>query len=151
MNHDIEIRMVREEDIPQLLDLMLEYITDFYKRPKPREDSLRDLIASLIANTTSGKQFVAEKDGKLLGFATLYFSMSTLQVKRTAILNDLFVMEAGRGQKIGEKLFQACLSYIRQNDFAYMTWETAKDNMVAQSLYSKMGGKLSEWLTYEIS
>jgi ribosomal protein S18 acetylase RimI-like enzyme len=98
-----------------------------------------------------GIQFVAEQDGKLLGFTTLYFSFSTLQVKRMAILNDLFVIPEARGQKLGEKLFQTCLSYIRENDFAYMTWKTAKDNLVAQSLYNKMGGQLSEWLVYEIS
>jgi hypothetical protein len=31
-----------------------------------------------------------------------------------------------------------------------MTWETARDNLVAQGLYNKMGGQLSEWLVYEI-
>jgi len=31
------------------------------------------------------------------------------------------------------------------------TWETAKDNLVAQSLYNKMDGQLSEWLVYETS
>jgi ribosomal protein S18 acetylase RimI-like enzyme len=61
------------------------------------------------------------------------------------------VIPNARGKKIGQKLFQACLEYIRENDFAFMTWETAKDNKIAQSLYNKMGGKLSEWLYYEIS
>lgn len=108
------------------------------------------MIADLIDNQTLGLQFVAVKAGELLGFATLYFSMSTLQVKKTAILNDLFVLDSARGQQLGEQLFQACLFYIRENDFAYMTWETAKDNVIAQSLYKKMGGQLSEWLTYEM-
>lgn len=31
-----------------------------------------------------------------------------------------------------------------------MTWETAKDNFVAQGLYNKMGGRQSDWLVYEI-
>lgn len=148
---EIKIRKANKEDIPQLLDLMHLYIVDFYKRPEPDTESLQALIADLIDNQTLGLQFVAEKAGELLGFATLYFSMSTLQVKKTAILNDLFVLDTARGQQIGERLFQACLFYIRENDFAYLTWETAKDNVIAQSLYKKMGGQLSEWLTYEIS
>ncbi|AEH47935.1 GNAT family N-acetyltransferase [Parageobacillus thermoglucosidasius] len=148
---DLAIRTANREDIPQLLNLMYQYIVDFYKRPKPTEESLKGLIQYLLDNPASGIQFVAEQDGKLLGFATLYFSFSTLQVKRMAILNDLFVIPEARGQKLGEKLFQTCLSYIREHDFAYMTWETAKDNLVAQSLYNKMGGQWSEWLVYEIS
>ncbi|MDF2904077.1 MAG: GCN5-related N-acetyltransferase, partial [Bacillus sp. (in: firmicutes)] len=76
---------------------------------------------------------------------------STLKVKKQAILNDLYVVPNARGKKVGEKLFQNSLDYIRENDFSSMTWETAKDNVVAQSLYNKMGGELSEWLFYEIS
>ncbi|WP_407928639.1 GNAT family N-acetyltransferase [Alkalihalobacterium elongatum] len=51
----------------------------------------------------------------------------------------------------GEALFQTCLNYIRENDFSSMTWETAQDNIAAQSLYEKMGGQRSEWIVYEIS
>jgi ribosomal protein S18 acetylase RimI-like enzyme len=147
---DLVIRTTNEEDNQQLLDLMYQYIVDFYKRPKPTEESLKGLIQHLHDNPASGIQFIAEKDGRILGFATLYFTFSTLQMKRSAILNDLFVLSEARGQKLGEKLFRTCLSYIRKNDFAYMTWETAKDNLVAQSLYNKMGGKLSQWLVYEM-
>jgi ribosomal protein S18 acetylase RimI-like enzyme len=144
-------RCAEKKDIPQLVKLMNQYIVDFYQRPNPGDEALKGLVQHLLINPERGLQFVAEKDGKLLGFATLYFSFSTLQVKRTAILNDLFVSPDARGHKIGEKLFQKCLSYIRENDIAYMTWETAKDNYIAQSLYNKMGGRLSEWLVYEIS
>lgn len=151
MNNEIIIRPVKKEDLSQLSDLVLQYIVDFYKRPRPSDASVKELLTYLLENPSSGIQFVAERDERLIGFATLYFSFSTLQVKKSAILNDLFVLEEARGQKLGEKLFQACLSYIRENDFAYMTWETAKDNLVAQSLYNKMGGQQSEWLAYEIS
>ena len=134
----------------ELLDLMKEYIVDFYQQPAPDEQDLKGLIEVLLEDPSKGLQFVAEQDGKLIGFTTLYFTFSTLKVKRAAILNDLFVKPEVRGQKVGELLFKAALDYIRQNDFSSMTWETAKDNMIAQSLYRKMGGQLSEWLVYEI-
>jgi ribosomal protein S18 acetylase RimI-like enzyme len=150
MMNSLCIRTAEEKDIPQLYELMLGYIVDFYQKPKPNEVDLKKLIQHLISHPDTGVQFVAEKEGKLLGFATLYFTFSTLQVKRAAILNDLFVTTEARGHKAGERLFEACLAYIRENDFANMTWETAKDNLIAQGLYNKMGGKLSEWLVYEI-
>ncbi|TKC19215.1 GNAT family N-acetyltransferase [Robertmurraya kyonggiensis] len=144
------IRQASTADVPQLKDLMLSYIVDFYQQPRPNEAELVGLIQHLIENPSSGLQFVAEENGELLGFSTLYFTFSTLKVKKAAILNDLFVSPCARGKKIGEALFQRNLNYIRENDFASMTWETAKDNVVAQALYNKMGGQLSEWLVYEI-
>ncbi|WP_075619184.1 GNAT family N-acetyltransferase [Paenisporosarcina indica] len=139
-----------ESDIPQLYDLMVQYIVDFYKQPQPIELELKKLIQHLIDTPSIGLQFVADKEGKLVVFSTLYFTFSTLQVKRSAILNDLFVLHSARGQKVGEHLFETCLLYIRENNFAYMTWETAKDNLVAQGLYDKMGAQRSEWVVYEM-
>ncbi|MCM3573630.1 GNAT family N-acetyltransferase [Mesobacillus subterraneus] len=147
---ELIFRTVEKRDIPELYHLMTQYIVDFYKKPKPEEAQLIHLIKHVMEHPDSGLQFVAEKEGKLLGFATLYFTFSTLQVKRAAILNDLFVADDARGQKIGEQLFEKCLNYIRENGFAYMTWETAKDNYIAQSLYNKMGGRQSDWMVYEI-
>lgn len=145
------IRPAAAEDTRQLHDLMIQYIVDFYKRPRPDEGELVKLIDHLRENPSAGLQFVAEKDGTLVGFATLYFSFSTLQVKRTAVLNDLFVDASARGHKVGERLFRSCLSHIREHGFASMTWETAKDNTAAQSLYNKMGGHVStDWFVYEM-
>ncbi|WP_082306971.1 GNAT family N-acetyltransferase [Bacillus sp. FJAT-27245] len=151
MNPTIEIRPAAAKDVSELYELMRLYIVDFYRQPEPEEDKLKGLITHLLEAPSSGLQFVAEENGELIGFATLYFTFSTLRVKRQAILNDLFVASRARGKKVGEMLFKACLEYIRKKDFSSMTWETAKDNLVAQSLYERMGGKQSEWLVYEIN
>lgn len=146
----LSVRLSNESDIPQLYDLMVQYIVDFYNQPQPNELELKKLIQYLIDHPSVGLQLVAEKEGKLVGFATLYFTFSTLQVKKAAIFNDLFVLHSARGQKVGEQLFENCLHYIREHNFAYMTWETAKDNLIAQGLYNKMGAERSEWIVYEI-
>lgn len=144
------IRQATEEDIHQIVPLMLEYIVDFYKQPNPGEEKVGQLVKHLLDHPDHGMQFVADDGKRIIGFATLYFTFSTLQVKRAAILNDLYVHPSGRGQKAGESLFRHCLNYIHDNSFAGMQWETAKDNYVAQSLYNKMGGHINEWLVYEI-
>lgn len=149
--NELILRRVTKDDVTELGNLMNSYIVDFYKKPQPTDHALHSLIKNLIDQPSKGIQFVAERSGKLLAFATIYYSFSTLQLKQVAILNDLFVTEEARGQKLGEKLFETCLNHVRENDFAYMTWETSNDNVIAQSLYSKMGGKLSNWLVYEIS
>lgn len=147
---ELTIRPAEERDIPNLYHLMTQYIVDFYKKPEPNEAELKKLIQHMLDHPDSGLQFVAEMEGEIVGFATLYYTFSTLQVKRAAILNDLFVSGETRGQSAGERLFEQCLEHIRKSDFAYMTWETAKDNYIAQGLYNKMGGRQSDWLVYEI-
>ncbi|MBT2662046.1 GNAT family N-acetyltransferase [Bacillus sp. ISL-45] len=147
---ELTIRPAEERDILRLYHLMTQYIVDFYKKPEPNGAELKNLIQHLLDHPDSGLQFVAELEGEIVGFATLYYTFSTLQVKRAAILNDLFVADGARGKRVGEQLFEKCLNHIRENEFAYMTWETAKDNYIAQSLYNKMGGRQSDWIVYEI-
>ncbi|MED1204326.1 GNAT family N-acetyltransferase [Heyndrickxia acidicola] len=149
--HQTAVREAEERDIPELCYLMRKYIVDFYKRDTPKDSDLRAHIELLLISPELGLQLVAEVNHQIVGFATLYFTFSTLSLKRTAILNDLFVSSEFRGLKLGEHLFKECAKFVRENDLAGMTWETAEDNKIAQSLYEKLGGKRSEWLHYELS
>ncbi|WP_156499224.1 GNAT family N-acetyltransferase [Fictibacillus phosphorivorans] len=147
------IRPVVIEDLEQLKGLMYRYIVDFYKGKSPEGSALEDHIKHLLSSVEAGTQFVAEsEDGRLAGFATLYFSFSTTRLQKIAILNDLFVDAEFRGAGLGEKLFLHVLEYTKKEGYAYMTWQTASDNTSAQALYKKMGGKNinSEWIHYEI-
>ncbi|TYR81631.1 GNAT family N-acetyltransferase [Priestia megaterium] len=146
----VVIRPVAEADVERLASLMKEYIVDFYQRPEPPRKAIISYIERLLSHPSTGVQFVAEQDNKLVGFATLYITFSTLSLKETAILNDLYVSPLNRGNKVGEQLFQTCASYVNEHQLAGMTWETAHDNHVAQRLYEKLGGKQSEWLHYEL-
>lgn len=149
---NVNIRIATKQDIPQLLELMDQYIVDFYKCPRPSEGSVEKLVNHLIENPYEGIQFVAEKEPhQLVGFSTLYFTFNTLEAKRMAFLYDLFVTPEIRGQKIGEQLLQTCISFIRENGYSHMIWETAHDNLAAQALYDKIGARKAVWLNYEIS
>ncbi|WP_251029258.1 MULTISPECIES: hypothetical protein [unclassified Bacillus (in: firmicutes)] len=46
----VNIRPAVKTDIPQLLDLMYQYIVDYYKCPRPSERSLKNLINHLLEN-----------------------------------------------------------------------------------------------------
>lgn len=143
------IRNAQQEDTTQLRSLMLEYIVDFYKSPRPNEEKLEGLIHMLL-NQEKGIQFVAEEEGKIKGFATLYFTYSTTRVAPITVMNDLYVAEDSRGTTAAQGLFKACQSYSVENGYAAMLWETAEDNSRAQRFYEKMGGKKGSFLTYSI-
>jgi ribosomal protein S18 acetylase RimI-like enzyme len=146
----VTIRHPDLEDVVQLKELMIEYIVDFYRYRQPEDEQLAELIQVLLEQK-EGLQFVAEADGKLVGFATLYFTYSTVRASKIAVMNDLFVLEKFRGEGVAAKLFAACKGFAARNRYAKLTWETAKDNHRAQRFYEKMGGERGEWLTYSIN
>ncbi|MEF3305740.1 GNAT family N-acetyltransferase [Paenibacillus sp. GYB003] len=143
------VRNAQAGDKDRLTELIYRYIADFYKKPKPPVENIHALI-ELMLEKHRGIQFVAEREGDLLGFATLYFSFSTLRANKVAIMNDLFVIEQARGTGVAERLFRACETYTKENGYAYMSWVTASDNKRARRFYDKMGGALGDWLSYSI-
>ena len=144
------IRAPTPADREVLLALMDAYIVDFYRCPRPPAERVEALV-DLLAEGVDGTQLVAESaTGELVGFATLYFTWSTLSADRIAILNDLYVSEAARGAGIAAPLFGAALALSKERGCTSMEWQTANDNHRAQAFYAKMGGQQGPWLSYSI-
>ncbi|WP_081707800.1 GNAT family N-acetyltransferase [Bacillus massiliigorillae] len=143
------IRRSSENDIPQLTDLMYQYIVDFYKRPSPPVEDVHAIIHMLLEGK-EGLQYVAERDGQLVGFVTLYFTYSTTKASKIAVMNDLFAVEQERGTGVAQQLFASAENYTKENGYAYMSWITATDNHRAQRFYDKVGGAKGDWFSYSI-
>ncbi|MGO4497454.1 N-acetyltransferase family protein [Paenibacillus sp. 2RAB27] len=143
------IRKVELEDLEALTELMCAYIVGFYKKPQPLITSIHRLIRNLLQEQ-GGIQFVVDQEGELVGFATLYFSCSTMKANPITIMNDLFLLESYRGTAAEEDLFQKCQTYSKENGYAYMSWITAPDNHRAQQFFDKMGGTRVDWVNYTI-
>ena len=143
------VRRAERRDVDGLAPLMLEYIVGFYRQPRPADQDLRALI-DVCLEGREGVQFVAERDGKLVGFATLYFTWGTLAAAREAVMNDLYLVESARGSGLAEELFLVCTEESRRRGCAEMVWETASDNARAQRFYDKMGSTRGRWVSYSI-
>jgi GNAT superfamily N-acetyltransferase len=91
-----------------------------------------------------------DADGELVGFATLYYTWSTLRAARISIMNDLYVNEGARGSGAAAALFEGARAASKAAGCVEMEWQTATDNHRAQAFYGKMGGKRGEWVSYSI-
>lgn len=142
------IGRVREEDLPDLLPLMRAYC-DFYE-VAPSDESLLALSRALLADPDGqGVQLIARgENGRAVGFATVYWSWSTLSAARLAVMNDLFVDPAARGAGAAEALIANCRELARKHGAAWLGWQTAKDNLRAQKVYDRVGAERSEWFDY---
>jgi GNAT superfamily N-acetyltransferase len=97
----MDIAVVGEANLPELLPLLRGYC-DFYDAA-PSDDRLLAVARSLIADPDcEGFQLIARgNDGRALGFATVYWTWSTLAACRKGVMNDLFVHPDARGSGLG--------------------------------------------------
>ena len=146
----MSIAPVGDGALAELLVLMRGYC-DFYA-VAPSDEDLLALSRALIADPgRQGVQLLARgQDGEALGFATLYWSWSTSQAAPLGTMNDLFVIPAARGLRIGERLIEACLARCAEHGAREMEWQTAPENTRAQALYDRVGGRREPWLNYSL-
>ncbi|MEK8131345.1 GNAT family N-acetyltransferase [Paenibacillus filicis] len=143
------IRFAELDDLNGLTEVMYEYIVGFYKNPRPATEKLHQLIQTLLEKQ-EGVQFVALQDGKIVGFATLYFTFSTMKAAKYTVMNDLFVIEQLRETEVESQLFLECHKYTKEHQFTHMTWITAADNKRAQQFFDKMGAIQGDWVNYSM-
>jgi GNAT superfamily N-acetyltransferase len=147
------IAIVTEADLPDLLPLMRGYC-DFYG-VDPSDDDLLEMSRELIRSPAlDGIQLIArdDDDGRALGFATVFWTWSTLSASRIAVMNDLFVSAEARGGGIADALIHACAERARERGATSLDWQTANDNERARAVYERVGGRRDErWVGYSIA
>lgn len=148
---DLEITAVRSEAQLQLLLPLLRAYCDFYQ-VFPDDASLLGLGRALIADPVrEGVQLLATRDGRAVGFATLYWTWATTIAGRIGILNDLFVVDDARGGGAGAAVLEACRQRCHEQGALRLVWQTAPDNIRAQALYERIGAVRESWIDYWIA
>jgi GNAT superfamily N-acetyltransferase len=144
------IATVTESDLRDLLPLMRAYC-DFYN-VTPGDNELLAMSRALIADPErEGVQLIArDETNAAIGFATIFWSWSTLSASRIGVMNDLFVAPAARGGGVAKALVDACRERSSQRGANWLTWQTARDNEPAQALYDGIGARRSEWVDYSL-
>ncbi len=124
---------------------------DFYE-VSPSDGELLAMSRTLIGDPEKeGVQVIArDEDGRAIGFATIFWTWSTLSASRIAVMNDLFVDPGVRGGGVADALIAECVERSRARGATSLGWQTSKDNHRAQGVYERVGGVRSEWLDYSI-
>jgi GNAT superfamily N-acetyltransferase len=142
------IDVVGPADFHDLLPLVRGYC-DFY-HAAPGDTALMTLFGSLSGDPAhEGLQLLARgPGGEALGFATVYWTWSTVRASRIGVMNDLFVIPQARGTGVAEALIERCRDECRARRVAVLSWQTAPDNLRAQSLYERVGAVRETWIEY---
>jgi GNAT superfamily N-acetyltransferase len=95
--------------------------------------------------------FVAEADGKAVGFAQLYPSFTSVGMAPIFVLNDLFVTPGARGTGAGRALLDVAAQFGRETGAVRLSLTTQTTNARAQSVYEANGWlRDNEFYTYNL-
>lgn len=134
------------QNIDAALMLFKKY-QEFYEVQNIDEEKNRKHLHMIMDNEELGKLFLAQDKSNYVGFATIYYSFSSRDAEKIAILNDLYVLSSNRGNGFGRQLMEHCFLYLKTRDINTVRWTTHHDNVTAQKLYNSYADG-TEWLMY---
>ena len=132
----LSIQRAGAEDAQAIAPLFNLY-RQFYQQA-PDEEGALHFITERLRNNES-VIFMALEDEKAVGFTQLYPIFSSVSMKRSWLLNDLFVLDAVRGKGIATTLLDAAKAFGLETQSPWLMLQTAHDNHAAQALYEKNG------------
>ena len=130
------IRRAKKKDIEKLSVLFDKYRI-FYKR-QPDISAAKSFLKKRMKRMES-VIFVAEERNELIGFTQLFPIFSSVSMKRTWLLNDLYVNEKSRGIGAATALLNAAKEFAAETKSKWLFLQTAADNFTAQKVYEKNG------------
>ncbi len=127
------IRKAKSEDYNQLMVLYNDFVgEDRYS--KHNGDSFKEVLKS-----PDNYVFVAEENGKIIGFATASIRILVRYVKPIAELDELFVVEEFRKHGIGKKFMQKIEEIAKKRDCYRLYIASASRFEVAHKFYGGLG------------
>ena len=119
------------------LSILFNNYRVFYGQNSDLDSALRFIRERL--DKSDSVIFAAFEENIMYGFVQLYPSFSSVAMKRTYYLNDLFVNVSFRRKGIAEALINKSIGFAKENSAARITLCTQMENDAAKNLYSKCG------------
>lgn len=135
----MEIKAATIDDLHALAELFDAYRV-FYKKESDIEQAKQFLKARLEKNEST--IFVVFSEGIMTGFIQLYPIFSSTRMKKSWLLNDLFVHEKFRGKRFSIALIERAKQLCIDSDASGFMLETAKTNDIGNRLYHRAGLQL---------
>jgi len=134
----IEYGTAVAKDIPQLVEL-LGILFAQEAEFTPDAEKQKAGLEAIIANPAVGKIYVARENKKVLGMASLLFTISTAEGGKSAWFEDLVVHPEQRQRGIATDLLKFIVAQARAEGLVRLTLLTDMQNERAQALYRRVG------------
>lgn len=130
-------QLLSDQEIPTLLGLMRE----FYSQQQMRFDEGAAAAAGkkLLADPGKGQVFLIYRGADLAGYFVLTFCFSLEFHGRFALLDELYIREPFRRQKLGKAATAFAETLCREKGIKALRLEVGRENQAAQGLYRASG------------
>jgi len=137
------VKQATMENIEEIVEIFNEYRI-FYKQ-EPNMNEAKKFLFDRFEHLESVIFIAIEMESnKIIGFTQLYPTFSSVSMKRSYTLNDLYVKENYREKGAGKLLLEKAKSYAIMTNAKGIGLSTAIDNENAQKLYEKNGYKKNQ-------
>ena len=145
-----QIATATAADIPHLCALLAILFTqeaDFQPDASKQTAGLRQIIE----HPEVGRILALREDDGIIGMANLLFTVSTACGGKVALLEDMIVHPARRGDGLGGKLLEAAIELARREGCLRITLLTDRANDAAIGFYQRHGFGMSEMLPLRLA
>lgn len=144
----VEIRKASIADLDNLA-VMFDSYRMFYEHPSDVE-----ACKQFLQERMQDKQsviYIAIADGEAAGFTQLYPIFSSAGLKRTWLLNDIYVKDEYRKQHVASRLLDEAMQLGKETDSAWLLLQTSIDNYAAHIVYQKKGWERLDDIFYQFN
>jgi len=134
---DAHFQLISDGDLSKTLDLMREFYALTYMRFD--EEVARAALRKTLLDPSLGSVYLVLLEKEPVGYFVLTFCFSLEFHGKFALLDEIYLREAYRRQKIGETIVSFCENICRKVGIKALRLEAGHENEAAQNLYRKMG------------
>ncbi len=134
------IRKANVHDLDKLA-ILFDLYRQFYKQESNIAEAKR-FLNERIVNDESVIYIATEENENILAFVQLYLFFTSVGMKRSWLLNDLFVKKEFRNKGLAKKLIEQCKLLARETNANGLLLETSINNEEGNRLYPSIGFNL---------
>jgi GNAT superfamily N-acetyltransferase len=145
------IRPARRGDVPAIYQLIRDLAA--YERSLPAVvGTEQDLASALFCPEPAVFAHVADRDGRVVGFALWYLSYSTWQGRHGVYLEDVYVEPAQRRRGYGRDLLAELAALCVERGYGRLEWSVLDWNAPALGFYASLGATpMVEWTVHRLA
>lgn len=145
----MEFRSAQRKDTKLILSFIMKLAT--YEKMENEVIATEASLEKWIFDEQKAEViFVCEK-GEEIGFALFFHNFSTFVGKAGIYLEDLYVLEAFRGQGYGKALLKRLAEITLERDCARLEWTCLDWNQCSIDFYLSLGSKaMNSWTQYRL-
>lgn len=134
----IRIREATREDV-DVIYAMIIAIARYHDQEKYVKTDRAEIMKSGFGLSPDFKVLLAEVDSEAAGFLSYTWNYSIWRGETYMSIDDIFILERYRGEKIGETLMFKAREICRFQGIKQLRWEVMEDNQRAIKFYRRLG------------